>query len=174
MTCRYSGTEWLDVLYTSIRSTPGGVADAANFLTARRGRSISAEALRLRLRAVDENRLSMEMFELLIEWMDERRSTYALDALYALNERFGLRASEAHAMPAGDPAEALIGEALEIAKHTGEVAESVRVALEDKVVSEGEATTITTAARSQQRALDRLIRLVRFAVRAPKPPFNRD
>ncbi|WP_322038423.1 phage regulatory CII family protein [Burkholderia cenocepacia] len=174
MTCRYSGTEWLDVLYTSIRNTPGGVADAANFLTARRGRSISAEALRLRLRAVDENRLSMEMFELLIEWMEERRAPEALDALYALNERFGLRASEAQSMPAGDPADALIDEALQIAKHTGDVADSVRSALDDKAISESEATTITAAARSQQRALDRLIRLVRFAVRTPKPLFGRD
>ena len=174
MTCRYSGTEWLDVLYTSVRNTPGGVAEAANFLTARRGRSISAEALRLRLRAVDENRLSMEMFELLIEWLEERRSPYALDALYALNERFGLRASEAHAAPEGDPSEALIDETLQIAKHTGEVADSVRSALEDKDISEGDATTITTAAHSQQRALDRLIRLARLAVRGPKPLFRRD
>ena len=28
MTCRYDSTEWLDVLYTSVRNTPGGVADA--------------------------------------------------------------------------------------------------------------------------------------------------
>ncbi|MBR7961405.1 hypothetical protein KDW41_13225 [Burkholderia vietnamiensis] len=150
------------------------MADAANFLTARRGRSISAEALRLRLRAVDDNRLSMEMFELLIEWMGEHGSPSALDALFALNERFGLRASEAHAAPTGDPAEALISETLQNAKHTGEVADSVRRALEDKIVSEGEATTITTAARSQQRSLDRLIRLVRIAVRVPKPQSKRD
>lgn len=30
MTCRYDSTEWLDVLYTSVRNTPGGVADATN------------------------------------------------------------------------------------------------------------------------------------------------
>ncbi|KWC82749.1 phage regulatory CII family protein [Burkholderia cepacia] len=174
MTCRYSGTDWLDVLYTSIRNTPGGVADAAMFLTSRRGRSISVEALRLRLRAVDENRLSMEMFELLIEWMEERRSPYALDAIYALNEQFGLRASETDTESSGDPAEALITEALKIATHTGEVADSVRVALEDKVISEDEATTITTAARAQQRALDRLIRHLRTVVRGPKRLFARD
>ncbi|WP_185731214.1 MULTISPECIES: phage regulatory CII family protein [unclassified Burkholderia] len=174
MTCRYSGTDWLDVLYTSIRNTPGGVSDAALFLTARRGRSISVEALRLRLRAVDENRLSMEMFVLLLKWMEEHGSPHALDALYALNEQFGLRTSEADAEPSQDSSVALIAEALKIATHTGEVAESVRVALEDNVISEDEATTITTAARAQQRALDRLIQHLRTVVRSPKRLFVRD
>lgn len=72
MTCRYDSTEWLDVLYTSVRNTPGGVADAANHLTIRRGKNITPESLRLRLRGVGDSRLSMEMFELLIEWMQEK------------------------------------------------------------------------------------------------------
>ncbi len=29
MTCRTSALNWLDVLYNSVRKTPGGVADAA-------------------------------------------------------------------------------------------------------------------------------------------------
>ncbi|MFM0660117.1 hypothetical protein [Paraburkholderia sediminicola] len=100
MTCRYSGTEWLDVLYTSVRNTPGGVADAANFLTLRRGRGIAPESLRLRLRGEGENRLSMEMFELLIEWMQEKKegAPFALDPLHALNERFGLIAEHGAAL----------------------------------------------------------------------------
>ncbi|MFM0646886.1 hypothetical protein PQR14_21390, partial [Paraburkholderia bryophila] len=79
MTCRYSGIDWLDVLYTSIRRTPGGVADAAAFLANRRGKNITTESLRLRLRGEGENRLSMEMFELLIEWMEEKRQPHYLD-----------------------------------------------------------------------------------------------
>ncbi len=83
MTCRYSRTEWLDVLYTSVRDAPGGVADAANYLSDRRGKSITPESLRLRLRGVGDSRLSMEMFELLVEWMQEKAEArpYALDAL---------------------------------------------------------------------------------------------
>lgn len=62
MTCRYSETEWLDVLYTSVRKTPGGVAAAAAFLTQRRGRNITVESLRLRLNGNGDTYPSMEIF----------------------------------------------------------------------------------------------------------------
>ena len=40
MTCRTSALNWLDVLYNSVRKTPGGVVDAAAFLADRRGKSM--------------------------------------------------------------------------------------------------------------------------------------
>jgi hypothetical protein len=149
------------VLYSSVRDTPGGVADAAQFLTNRRGTSIGTESLRLRLRGEGENRLSMEMFELLIEWMEEKRQDHYLDALHALNERFGMRATRADPVAAGDTVTAVASHALEVAKHTGLVAEEVRAALDDGKINSREADDIVAAARGSQRMIDRLVQTVR-------------
>ncbi|POS05310.1 hypothetical protein C3Y08_25145 [Burkholderia gladioli] len=174
MTCQYSSAEWADVLYTSVRNTPGGVGAAANYLVSRRGKSITPENLRLRLRCEGDNRLSVEMLELLLEWMQEMRQPHALDALFALNEQFGLRAADASQGDEVDPAKALIVETLAIAKHSGEVAGAVKEALHDNVVTVAEASAITDAARQQQRSLDRVIRLARSVMRGPRPLFGRD
>lgn len=160
MTRRYSNSEWLDVLYTSVRNTPGGVAAAATFLTNRRGRNIAAEALRLRLNGQGENRLSMEMFELLLEWMQEQGRPDALDALHALNQRFGLQSTPADADGDADSPHAVSQHTLELARRTGEVAEEVRAALEDGVITLREADDIAAAARSSRRLLDQLVRTV--------------
>lgn len=166
MTCRYSGTEWLDVLYTSVRNSPGGVADAANFLALRRGKSITSETLRLRLRGEGENRLSMEMFELLLEWMQEKRESepFALDTLHALNERFGLIAAP---MPSADYSadedhphdiQSLTTATLDLQAHVGEVATEVIRAVQDRRIDQQEAETLTVVSRKGQRLFERLIR----------------
>jgi hypothetical protein len=157
MTCRYSGTEWLDVLYTSVRNTPGGVADAAAFLTNRRGKGIGTESLRLRLRGEGENRLSMEMFELLIEWMEEKRQPHFVDAIHALNERFGLRAASADVDDAAADVKRVALDALELTRQTGVVAGEVRDAIADGTITGPEADAIVVAARSQQSLVDRLV-----------------
>jgi hypothetical protein len=164
MTCRYSGTEWLDVLYTSVRNTPGGVADAANFLTLRRGKNIATESLRLRLRGEGENRLSMEMFELLVEWMQEKTESapFALDALHALNERFGLIADR-HTEPMLSEADgyhdvdALALATLDLQVHVGEVAGEVVRAVADRRIDLHEAEQLTVVSRKGQRIFQRLI-----------------
>lgn len=161
MTCRYSGSDWLDVLYTSVRNTPGGVADAASFLTNRRGRSIGTESLRLRLRGEGENRLSMEMLELLVEWMEEKRQAHYLDAIYALNERFGLRATPADDNDQAESIESVTRRTLDITSQTGVIAQEVSVALADGRITESEADNIVAASRVSQRMLDRLVRAVR-------------
>lgn len=160
MTCRYSSTDWLDVLYTSIRTTPGGVADAAAFLTNRRGKSIGAESLRLRLRGEGENRLSMEMFELLIEWMEEKRQSHYLDAIHALNGRFGLRVTAVDGDETSGGVDAVALEALELTRQTGVVAGEVREAIADGKITGPEADAIVVAARTHQRVIDRLVRAV--------------
>lgn len=157
MTCRYSGTDWLDVLYTSVRDTPGGVADAAAFLANRRGKSIGTESLRLRLRGEGENRLSMEMFELLIEWMEEKRQPHYLDPIHALNERFGLRVTPADAEDATACIDGIALDALELTRQTGIVAGEVREAIADRRITEKEAEAIVVAARLHQRVIGRLI-----------------
>jgi hypothetical protein len=157
MTCRYSGTDWLDVLYTSIRNTPGGVADAAAFLTNRRGKSIGTESLRLRLRGEGENRLSMEMFELLIEWMEEKRQPHHVDAIHALNARFNMRATPADDVDTESSVDGVALDALHLAQQTGVVAGEVSTALADGRITEPEADAIVVAARTHQRVVDRLI-----------------
>ncbi|CAB3688260.1 hypothetical protein LMG24238_02977 [Paraburkholderia sediminicola] len=157
MTCRYSGTDWLDVLYTSVRNTPGGVADAAAFLTNRRGKSIGTESLRLRLRGEGENRLSMEMFELLIEWMEEKRQPHFVDAIHALNERFGLRATTAEDVDALGGVDRVALDALELTRQTGVVAGEVREAISDGKITGQEADAIVVAARAQQGIIDRMV-----------------
>ena len=157
MTCRYSGTDWLDVLYTSVRNTPGGVADAAAFLTNRRGKSIGTESLRLRLRGEGENRLSMEMFELLIEWMEEKRQAHFVDAIHALNERFGLRATAADEVDALGSVDRVALDALELTRQTGVVAGEVREAISDGKITAHEADAIVVAARAQQGIIDRIV-----------------
>ncbi|WP_081935797.1 hypothetical protein [Burkholderia sp. 9120] len=164
MTCRYSGTEWLDVLYTSVRNTPGGVADAANFLTLRRGKNIATESLRLRLRGEGENRLSMEMFELLVEWMQEKKESapFALDPLHALNERFGLIAERQTDTTLPDPdgchdVEALARATLDLQVHVGEVAGEVVRAVADRRIDLHEVEQLTVVSRKGQRLFQRLI-----------------
>lgn len=167
MTCRYSSSDWLDVLYTSVRSTPGGVADAASFLTNRRGRSIGTESLRLRLRGEGDNRLSMEMFELLIEWMQEKRDSesHALDALHALNARFGLVAEPIEDRGDGEQAEIeltqLVSAALHLQAHVGHVAGEVQRALEDARIDDHEAEQIIATGRKGQRLFQRLMHTAR-------------
>jgi hypothetical protein len=154
MTCRYSGTDWLDVLYTSVRNTPGGVADAAAFLT---GKSIGTESLRLRLRGEGENRLSMEMFELLVEWMEEKHQPHFVDAIHALNGRFGLRATSVDADDDHSDVERVALDALELTRQTGIVAGEVREAIGDRKITVSEADAIVVAARAQQGVIDRLV-----------------
>ena len=101
MTCRYSNTDWLDVLYNSVRRTPGGVVDAARFLTERRGRSIHAESLRAKLRGVNGDEISLSMADLLTEWMEEKAEgrEYARDWMLAHAAQNGIAAD---VVPAAD------------------------------------------------------------------------
>lgn len=172
MTCRYDSTEWLDVLYTSVRNTPGGVADAANYLTVRRGKNITAESLRLRLRGVGDSRLSMEMFELLIEWMQEKSEgeMHALDALHELNARFGMVAEHVSDQAPDDALEPgtmrLVSTTLHLQAHVGRVADNVTRALSDQQIDAREAEQIIATGRKGQRLFQRLIHAARnLAVR---------
>ncbi|ASL45109.1 hypothetical protein bAD24_I16670 [Burkholderia sp. AD24] len=162
MTCRYSETEWLDVLYSSVRNTPGGVADAANFLTLRRGKNIATESLRLRLRGEGDNRLSMEMFELLVEWMEEKRQPHFLDPIHALNERFGLIAERQCDVSLGEvdgthDVDALARATLDLQVHVGEVAGEVVRAVADRRIDLREVEQLTVVSRKGQRLFQRLI-----------------
>ena len=65
MTCRPSDIHWRDALYNAVRQMPGGVNAAASHLTERRGRAITGESLRKKLRGVEGESVSLEIAELL-------------------------------------------------------------------------------------------------------------
>lgn len=94
MTCRTRAMSWLDVLYTSVRQTPGGLHEAADFLARRRGRSIHPETLRAKLRGAPGESMTIELAELLTEWMQDKAGgmAYALDWMQALASQFGMSA----------------------------------------------------------------------------------
>ncbi|MYZ41398.1 hypothetical protein EYW45_00260 [Achromobacter sp. KS-M25] len=142
MTCRYSNTNWLDVLYMSVRRTKGGVADAARFLTERRGKSIHPESLRAKLKG-DDDAISVEMAELLSEWMEEKEggAEYANDWIQALAGSRNMAIDNVPAAPAnGWPCEitALQSKVMNVAALAGKVAGTTAASLEDGDLSAAE------------------------------------
>lgn len=166
MTCRYSETNWRDVLYNTVRAVPGGINAAAAHLTERRGRSIHPETLRQRLRGVDGDSISMEMAELLTEWMQDLRRPDAKAWLHALNGRFGLAASVVDAPPlaaCADEVGALRHKLLEINVSGGRVTEvGLRVTADNKV-EPTEAEDLEVQALESIRQLYELVRNARRA-----------
>ncbi len=158
MTCRYSETEWSDVLYTSVCKTQGGIADAANFLTRRRGKSISTETLRKRLRHVDGESISLEMVELLTEWMEEKAQASRLDWLHSLNARFGMVASSITAAEFDQDLQASFNAK---AASFGALTTEIIAALADGRISFKEAESITKFAQENQRASQAIIDVLR-------------
>ncbi|VVE28487.1 hypothetical protein PPN31114_03527 [Pandoraea pneumonica] len=162
MTYKYRETEPLDVLYNAVRATPGGVADAANFLSARRGRQISPESLRLRLRNEGENRISFEMFGLLVEFLDERGRVDARDAISAFAAQYGMRAVPMAQMSGDQCVSGLARDALTLGQHTGSVAAEVIAAIDDGRISLDELDAITRVVRETQGTLDGLLARARI------------
>ncbi|VVG70928.1 hypothetical protein PAP18089_01900 [Pandoraea apista] len=161
MTCKYGETEPLDVLYNAVRATPGGVADAANYLSTRRGRQISAENLRLRLRSEGDNRLSFEMFDLLVEWLEDRGRSDARDAIAAWAAQHGMRAVPMAQMSGETCVSQLARDALTLGQHCGTVAAEVVAAIDDKRITLDEQDAITRVVRDTQQTLDELLARVK-------------
>lgn len=171
MTCYYSDADWRDVLYTTVCNTDGGVVDAARYLTERRGRSIHPETLRTRLKHKDGQAISMEMAEMLTEWMESKADgqANALNWLHALNGRFGLSATRHEAAPATDACllqsiqAALIGKTIEHGSLASEIAQAVA----DGRISEREADAIEALGRQNQRKTEEIIQAARKAAGRP-------
>lgn len=72
MTSRLNSHHWLDVLYNDVRNAPGGVKDAATFLTERRGKRIHYESLRAKLSGQEGESITFEMADLLTEWLAQK------------------------------------------------------------------------------------------------------
>jgi len=164
MTCRYSTADWRDSLYTSVRQTPGGVADAAQFLTNRRGKSIHAESLRAKLRGVEGESLSIEFADLLTEWMQEKNRPDALDWLHALNAQHGLSTAPAEVVAPEDmEPTAILHKGLKLGEESGILARIISHAMADLVICNNDLDAIVTQIRKGIRLLNRLEAMVRRA-----------
>lgn len=165
MTCRLSSLDWLDVLYTSVRNTRGGVADAARFLAERRGKKIHAESLRAKLSGAEGESLSVEFAELLTEWMQEKARPDALDWLHAMNARFGLVSAPvaAHDDENANAIASMLDSHLALTINSGALCQEIRSAMQDGKITKTEAEAIASSAQKSQR---KLAKLARDAMRA--------
>lgn len=173
MTCRRVELHWRDALYNAVTETPGGVADAALHLAKRRGKAITTESLRKKLRGLEGESLSMEMAELLTEWMQERAGTeaYATGWIQSLATQFGVAVDYVPAPPEGGWADelcALRDKVLSISQHAGNVAGTTLGALMDGSVSQDEANALTRELRALRTMAHRMERNVQRALKCVK------
>lgn len=169
MTLHYSNTDWLDVLYNSVRRTQGGVVDAARYLTERRGRSIHPESLRAKLRAVNGDEISVSMAEILSEWMEEKEGgkEYAWDWLLVMNAQRGIHVDHVPPAPIGgweDECRALQDKFLLISAKLGKVAAVTSETIQDGVIEQSEADQLVPLLRDTRVLLHRAERNVLRAV----------
>lgn len=159
MTCKYSNTDWLDVLYNSVRRTPGSVMDAARFLAERRGKSIHPESLRAKLRSHDDS-ISVEMALMLTEWMDEKAggSEYSKDWMQAMAVEQGLAVDVIPPAPAGgwpDEVAALQSKVMQIAALAGKIAGTTAESLIDGRIDQSEKDALADLFRDARTMLHR-------------------
>lgn len=166
MTCRYSSADWRDVFYNVVRSANGGVVAAAKFLSERRGKSIHSEDLRRRLRGADGESLTMEMGELLTEWLIDQRDPNARQWLQAFNARFSMAAAYLPPPPEGgwkDEAQAIRDKLLQITAKNGALASIGMVATADSRIDDKECDAMEAEVMAAIELLWRLRRNVRRA-----------
>ena len=174
MTCRTSNLSWLDVLYNSVRKTPGGVADAAAYLADRRGKTMHPETLRAKLRGLEGESVSIEIAELLTEWMQEKAggSEYALEWMQALAGRFGMAVDVVPPAPEGgwaDEIAAVQFKLLEITTRVGRLTGTAVDAMADRHIDSDEAALMVSEARALRTMAHRLERNVARAAAKGSP-----
>ncbi|WP_313465667.1 phage regulatory CII family protein [Stenotrophomonas sp.] len=165
MTCSTSPLSWLDTLYNSVRETPGGVEAAALYLAQRRGKSMHTETLRAKLRGLEGESVSLQIAELLTEWMQEQAggSERALGWLQSLVARFGMAADVVPPAPEGgwsDEIGAMQMKLLEITARVGKLAGATVEAVADGRITNAEAQLIINEIRAMRTMLSRLERNV--------------
>lgn len=163
MTCRRSDLYWRDALYSAISLAPGNVQAAAAYLTARRGKSIAGESLRKKLRGLEGESLSMEMAEMLTEYLQQFVDTAprATDWIASLGAQFGMMIDYVPAPPDGgwpDELVAIQTKLLELHALAGRLSGTTVDAIADGRLSVTEATTMQNLARSIRTMCFRLER----------------
>jgi len=142
MTCARSDIYWRDAAYNAVMKMPGSVNAAAAYLTERRGVSIKGETLRKKLRGLDGESISMEMLEMLTEWMMELSAgtSVATDWILSLAAQFNLAVDHVPAAPeAGWPDEiaAIRDKLLHVSKFCGQLSAVALDVLADNQVTLG-------------------------------------
>lgn len=173
MTCRRVELHWRDALYSAVSETPGGVAAAAMYLAQRRGKSITRESLRKKLRGLEGESLSLEMAELLTEWMQEQvgGQAQATGWIQSFGSQFGLAMDDVPPPPEGgwpDEMQAIRDKVLSISQHAGNLAGTTLGALMDGNVSHEEANALTQDLRALRTIAHRMERNVLRAMRGMK------
>lgn len=176
MTCRRSDLHWRDAIHNATARAPGGIQDAAEHISKRRGKSITAETLRKKLRGVDGESLSMEMAEILTDYLLQFVDTQALatDWIASLGAQYGLMVDYVPPPPEGgwpDEITAIHSKLLELHELTGKLAGAGREAVSDREISMPEADRIQDISR-EVRTL--CFRLERNACRAATKSVGRD
>ncbi|HDX0795035.1 TPA: hypothetical protein RNS57_002412 [Stenotrophomonas maltophilia] len=163
MTCLRSDLHWRDALNNAVSRAPGGMQDAAAHISKRRGKSISTETLRKKLRGIEGESVSMEMAEILTEYLQRFVGTQAMatDWVCSLAAQFGLMVDYVPAPPlAGWPDElaAIQAKLLELHKLTGQLAGAGIDALADRRLTVPEADRIQDLSREVRTLCFRLER----------------
>ncbi|WP_329914541.1 hypothetical protein [Stenotrophomonas sp. SMYL86] len=142
---------------------PGGLQDAAGHISKRRRKSISAETLRKKLRGIDGESISMEMAEILTDYLQQFVVTQesATDWVCSLAGQYGLMVDYVPPPPEGgwpDELAAIQAKLLELHKLTGALAGAGIDALADKRLTVPEADRIQDLSREVRTLCYRLER----------------
>lgn len=153
MTCRRSDLYWRDALYSAISQAPGNVQAAAAYLTERRGKSITGESLRKKLRGLAGESLSMEMAEFLTEYLQQFVDTadLATDWIASLGGQFNLMVDFVPPPPEGgwpDELDAIQRKLLKLQAMIGSLSGTTLDAIADGNLSVSEADEMQDLARS--------------------------
>ncbi len=169
MTCYYTNTDWLDVLYNCVRKA-GGVVKAAEFLTNHRDIKMHPESLRRKLRGVGGESINVEIAELLSEWMETTAEGQhcAKDWMQVFAAHHGLHVDYVPPAPEGgwaDEAAALQAKFLDVSTKIGLIAGVTAETTADKIISPEEADRLVPLLRDARVVLHRM---ERNALRAAK------
>lgn len=153
MTCRRSDLYWRDALYSAVSQAPGNVQAAAAYLTERRGKSITGESLRKKLRGLAGESLSMEMAEFLTEYLQQFVDTadLATDWIASLGGQFNLMVDFVPPPPEGglpDELDAMQKKLLKLQAMIGSLSGTTLDAIADGNLTVGEADEMQDLARS--------------------------
>lgn len=156
MTCRRSDLYWRDALHNAVARAPGGLQDAAAHISKRRGKSISAETLRKKLRGVDGESISMEMAEILTDYMQQFVATQesATDWVCSLAGQYDLMVDYVPPPPEGgwpDLLASIQAKLLELHKLTGALAGAGIDAMADRHLSVPEADLFQDLSREVRK-----------------------
>lgn len=171
MTCRLSESNWLDVLYACVSRTDGKVEDAARFLTERRGKRITPQSLRNKLRGLEGESMNVEMAHMLSEWMESKAGgkDYANDWLIAFGASRGISFINAAQVAPMDGQELaiLVGQKLlAISGTKGILSMTALAALSDRNVCGKDADSLLPHIREIQKRLGTLEQALVAATRA--------